>query len=91
LREGLPVSLMEAMACGLPVVCSGIRGNVDLIEDGKGGYLCKPTDVDAFAENIRMIIDTELKQKTMAETNEEKIKEFSSDKIKVIMNGIYSL
>jgi len=91
LREGLPVSVMEAMACGLPVVCSDIRGNVDLIEDGKGGYLCKPTDVDAFAENIRMIIDTELKQKTMAETNEEKIKEFSSDKIKVIMNGIYSL
>ena len=38
-REGLSVALMEAMACGLPVVCSDIRGNRDLIEDAKGGYL----------------------------------------------------
>ena len=36
LQEGLPVALMEAMAAGLPIVCSAIRGNVDLIEEGKG-------------------------------------------------------
>lgn len=36
---------MEAMASGLPVVCSEIRGNTDLIEDGKGGYLVEPSDV----------------------------------------------
>ena len=38
-REGLPVSLMEAMAAGLPVVCSKIRGNVDLIKYGEGEYM----------------------------------------------------
>lgn len=32
-QEGLPVALMEAMASGLPVICSDIRGNKDLIED----------------------------------------------------------
>ena len=37
LQEGLPVALMEAMASGLPVLASRIRGNVDLVEDGKGG------------------------------------------------------
>lgn len=35
LREGLPVALMEAMACGLPAVCSKIRGNTDIGENGK--------------------------------------------------------
>lgn len=49
-REGLSVALMEAMACGLPVICSGIRGNRDLIIDGKGGYLVNPNDVEGFAE-----------------------------------------
>jgi glycosyltransferase involved in cell wall biosynthesis len=33
-REGMPVALMEAMSCGLPAVCSKIRGNTDLIEHG---------------------------------------------------------
>lgn len=37
-REGLSVALMEAMAEGLPVVCGRIRGNVDLIKDGKVVY-----------------------------------------------------
>ena len=44
-REGLSVALMEAMASGLPIICSDIRGNRDLIIDGKGGYLVKPYDV----------------------------------------------
>jgi len=45
-QEGLPVSMMEAMAAGLPIVCSLIRGNTDLIDDGKGGYLIDPDDID---------------------------------------------
>ena len=40
LQEGLPRSLMEAMACELPCIVSSIRGNVDLIEIGRGGFLC---------------------------------------------------
>ena len=62
-REGLSVALMEAMALGLPVVCSKIRGNVDLIEDGKGGYLVEPDDVEGFINAIRRIInENRLKQ-----------------------------
>lgn len=38
-REGLSVAVMEAMANALPVICTGIRGNTDLIENNKGGYL----------------------------------------------------
>lgn len=39
LREGLSKALMEAMASGMPVVCTNIRGNVDLIADSKGGII----------------------------------------------------
>lgn len=56
-REGLSVALMEAMSAGLPCVVSKIRGNVDLIEDGKGGYLCCPNDVDEFADGIKKLIE----------------------------------
>jgi hypothetical protein len=50
-REGLPVSVIEAMASGLPVVASKIRGNEDLIEEG-GGFLLSPKDEDGFADAI---------------------------------------
>ena len=56
-REGLPVALMEAMAAGVPVVASRIRGNVDLIEDGVNGFLCAPQDAEDFAAKIRKIWD----------------------------------
>lgn len=58
LQEGLPVALMEAMAVGLPVVCSRIRGNVDLIENGKGGYLYDAGDIEGFAEGMSKILNS---------------------------------
>ncbi|NLK10965.1 MAG: glycosyltransferase family 4 protein [Staphylococcus equorum] len=56
-REGLSVALMEAMASGLPVVCSNIRGNKDLIENEKGGYLVKSDDFDEYASAIEKLIN----------------------------------
>src|SRR5699024_898347 len=41
-REGLPVSIMEAMANGLPILASNIRGNKDLVTDGVNGNLFSP-------------------------------------------------
>ncbi len=53
LREGLPVSLMEAMASGLPCVVSDIRGCRDLIENGVNGYLCDNNDLSSFYNRIK--------------------------------------
>lgn len=47
-REGLPVSLMEAMASGLPCIASQVRGNTDLIQDRLGGYVISLSDIDGF-------------------------------------------
>lgn len=52
-REGLSRSMMEAMAAGLPCIASRIRGNVDLLDDNKGGFLCDPTDVNQFVSAIK--------------------------------------
>lgn len=63
-HEGLPVSLSEAMAGGLPAVCSKIRGNVDLIHNGKNGFLCKPDDVKKWAFSLeKLLCDQKLKEK----------------------------
>lgn len=51
-REGLPVSLMEAMASGLPVVCSNIRGNVDLAENSDNICIVSSNDLKGFSRSI---------------------------------------
>lgn len=89
LREGLPVSLMEAMASGLPVVCSNIRGNTDLIEDEKGGYLVPPKDIEMFTERIKQVIENPVQAQKMAGYNIEVMKKFSVEKIEQKMNDIY--
>ena len=45
IREGLNVSLLEALACGLPCNVSKIRGNVDVIQEGINGYLFNPVEL----------------------------------------------
>lgn len=51
-REGLSVSLMEAMAFGMPCIVSRIRGNCDLIEEGRGGYLFEPGSICQLKSRI---------------------------------------
>ena len=88
LQEGLPRSLMEAMAIGLPSIVSNIRGNVDLIEDGKGGFLCEPKDANQFAEAIqKMINSSELRYK-MSQYNLGVIKNYD---IHVVEREIYDI
>jgi glycosyltransferase involved in cell wall biosynthesis len=62
LREGLPNVLLEAMATAVPVIATRIAGIPRLLEDGVGGLLIEPGDVDALAQGIaRLAHDVELR------------------------------
>lgn len=75
-REGLSVSVMEAMASGLPVVCSRIRGNTDMVEDGVNGYLMEPGNPDSIAGALRRLEDGG-KWEEISRNNLEKAEEYS--------------
>lgn len=62
-NEGLPMSILEAMSYGLPVVSSAVGGIPQLIEDGKDGFLFEPNDKDALKMILsRLLVDISLRK-----------------------------
>ncbi len=53
--EGLPLALMEAMACGLPVIATDAASMPEVVEDGVSGLLCQRDDAHAFATAVRRL------------------------------------
>lgn len=88
-REGLSVALMEAMASGLPIVASNIRGNRDLIQDGENGYLVGAEDVSAFADRIQKLLDCPEICEKFGKESRERVKNFDLEKVSEEMRKIY--
>lgn len=60
--EGLPTAILEAMACGVPIVATRVGGVSEIVEEGKTGYLVPPRDPPALADAVsRLLRDDELR------------------------------
>lgn len=56
--EGIPMSIIEAMGTGLPVVASNVGGIPDMIKDGRSGLLCEP-NADSISEALCRMIEND--------------------------------
>jgi L-malate glycosyltransferase len=72
-REGFGLAAAEAMACGIPVVATNCSSLPELIDDGKGGFLCGLGKVDDFAKKINLLADNAVLRKKMGEYNRAKV------------------
>ena len=87
-REGLSVSVMEAMASGLPIVCSRIRGNTDLVQEGVNGFLMDPQDPRGIADVV-LRLENPGKRQEIADINRENAGHFDLSEIVEKYREIY--
>ena len=78
MMEGLGLSVIEAQACGIPVVASRVGGLIDLIEDGKSGYLVAPKDTAALADRIVRVLKDKQGARAMVLAARQNIEEHFS-------------
>jgi len=63
--EGLPIALLEAMACAKTVVATAVGGVPDVIDDGKNGVLVPPQDMSQFAARMRELLNEPTRRETL--------------------------
>ena len=90
-REGLSVALMEAMATGLPCLVSDIRGNIDLIDQNKGGFIFQHGNETSILKSMQKLVSDSLMRERMGKYNLQKIKTFDKKEVNIIMKDIYTL
>ncbi|UMR28362.1 glycosyltransferase family 4 protein [Massilia sp. MB5] len=72
-NEGLPMSILEAMAAGLPVLTTPVGGIPDAITDGVEGFLVQPGDVDGLAERLARLLEDDGLARRMGEAGRRKV------------------
>mgnify|MGYP000855911770 CR=1 FL=1 len=76
-REGLPRAILEAMACAKPVVATNIRGNRDLVEDGKNGFLVPLHSPEPLARALALLLTDRNLAAKMGTSGREMADEYS--------------
>jgi len=82
LNEGTPVSLIEAMAAGRPVVATRVGGVPDIVQDGRNGYLAEPENENDFSQKLLDLINNPEKRRKFGEYGRVIVKErFSKERL----------
>lgn len=87
-REGLSVALMEAMSSAMPIVCTKIRGNTDLIADKVSGRFCENTPAALADVLVQMYHDPEGRRK-LGQAASERAMLFDEKTVHEKMKQIY--
>ncbi|MCR8925020.1 glycosyltransferase family 4 protein [Priestia megaterium] len=89
LREGLPVNIMEAMACGLPIVACSNRGHIELVQERINGYIVPANEYQTFSLRILEIYRSKKLYRKMSMESKRIIRNFSLNQVTKELSNVY--
>jgi glycosyltransferase involved in cell wall biosynthesis len=91
LFEGLPLSILEAMAAGLPVVATAVDGTPEAVDDGVTGILIPPEDSRAIAEAVLRLLQNPKLRTEQGRAARERAGQFSLETLAQRISGLYGV
>jgi len=89
--EGMPMVLLEASACGLPIVATNVGGNAEIVLDGQTGFLVPPKSQEALSQAMLRMMDLpeEVREKMGEQARKHIESNFSLDRIVDCWEALY--
>ncbi|MFC5271568.1 glycosyltransferase family 4 protein [Adhaeribacter terreus] len=87
--EGLPMSILEAMSFGMPVIASNVGGIPEIVLDNENGYLIVPGEINELAKKMAAFLDNPTLIKSMGYNSLNRIKEYYPESVFLQLEGIY--
>jgi len=89
-NEGLPVSLLEAMNYGLPIISTDVGGIPEIVFNGLNGFINRPGDLNALENSINHFFDSPKDLFLMGAASKNLVKNYDIQSVKLNLNLIYS-
>lgn len=87
--EAFPIALLEAAACGLPLVVSNLEAFRTIIEEGYNGLFTKTGDEKDLAEKVIYLLENEDIRKRMSKNTIKKVEDYSWDRVAEEIENVY--
>jgi glycosyltransferase involved in cell wall biosynthesis len=88
--EGLPNAVLEAMACGVPVVATDVGGTRELFNSGVEGFLLRPGDAEGFVSSSQTLLQDNDRRARMGGAARERALQFSISRMVQAMAAVYA-
>ena len=89
LSEGFPLTILEAMASGLPIVTTRVRGLPEIVKDAENGFLVEPKNPGQLADKILLILGDDGLREKIARNNSQRAKQYSWQTVAKNLEEIY--
>lgn len=89
LSEGFPLTILEAMASGLPIVTTRVRGLPEIVKDSENGFLVEPQNPGQIADKVLLVLNDDDLRERMAKNNWQRAKQYSWQNVAKSLEEIY--